>query len=249
MPCTVSFRDLIVICFPFRHELDMKEPVVSSLEPILLVGGAIGDNAQLSELLAEAKTVVAADSGADWLAALDRVPDALIGDLDSVSAATRSAIPEDRVFHIAEQDSTDFDKAVRSIATPLVIGIGFLGGQVDHLLAAMTVLSTHAHRAILLVGENDVVAHLPPFLDLPLAAGTRVSLYPLCTVTGLSDGLHWPIDGLALSPASRVGTSNRAEGRVRLTMDGPGMLLILPVSQRKELQKALMRCDGLWPAL
>ena len=225
----------------------MNDAIVFSDEPVLLVGGAFGDNAQLSALLAEVDTVVAVDSGADWLASVGHVPDALIGDLDSVSVSARAAVPADRIYRIAEQDSTDFDKALRHVRTPLVIGIGFLGGQVDHLLAAMTVLVRYPDRAVMLVGEADAVVHLPPRLELPLAAGTRVSLYPLRAVAGRSEGLHWPIDGLTLAPDVRVGTSNRADGPVTLTVDGPGMLLIVPVSERGLLQRALARCGGLWP--
>lgn len=227
----------------------MNHPIVLSQEPVLLVGGAHGDNAQLSALLTEFDVVVAADSGADWLRAVGRLPDVLIGDLDSVSEATRAAIPPERVHPITEQNSTDFDKAVRSIAAPLIIGIGFLGGQVDHLLAAMTVMARYPDRAILLVGDRDVVAHLPPQIDLPLAAGTRVSLYPMRPVTGVSTGLHWPIDGLELSPGGRVGTSNRADGPVSIKPEGPGLLIILPLSQRNVLERALVQGDGSWPAL
>ena len=227
----------------------MNQAIVFSQAPVLLVGGAHGDNAQLEQLLTEIETVVAADSGADWLRSVGRLPDALIGDLDSVSDSTRAALPEGAVHHIAEQNSTDFDKAVRSIAAPLIVGIGFLGGQVDHLLAVMTVMARYPDRAIMLVGDHDVVANVPPKIDLPLTKGTRVSLYPMRAVSGTSVGLHWPIDGLDLSPGERVGTSNRADGSVSLTAQGPGLLLILPLSERSVLERALMQADGLWPAL
>jgi len=222
----------------------MNDAIVFSDEPVLLVGGAIGDNQQLSLLLNELDTVVAADSGADWVMSVGQVPDLLIGDLDSVSEVTRRAMPPHNVHHIAEQDSTDFDKAVRSIAAPLIVGIGFLGGQVDHLLAAMTVLARYPDRAIVLLGEHDVVFHLPPKIDLPMPAGMRVSLYPMRPVEGTSTGLHWPIDGLQMSPDTRVGTSNRATGTVSLSMQGTGMMAILPVSQRSVVQTALMRSGG-----
>ena len=227
----------------------MNEPIVLSQEPVLLVGGAHGDNAQLLSLLDEVHTVVAADSGADWLRSVGRLPDALVGDLDSVSEETLAAMPPEAVHRIAEQDSTDFDKAIRSVSAPLILGIGFLGGQVDHLLAAMTVMSRYPDRAIVLVGERDVIAHLPPRIELPLAAGTRVSLYPMRLVQGVSTGLHWPIDGLDLSPGGRVGTSNRADGPVSLSVQAPGLLVILPLSERLVLQQALARSGGLWTAL
>ncbi|MCR9107328.1 thiamine diphosphokinase [Marivita sp. XM-24bin2] len=227
----------------------MDDPIVLSQEPVLLVGGAHGDNAQLLAVLVEAGTVVAADSGADWIASTGRLPDVLIGDLDSVSDATRGAMPPTAVHQIAEQDSTDLDKAIRSISAPLILGIGFLGGQVDHLLAAMTVLSRYPDRAIMLIGDHDVVAHVPPRLDLWLEVGTRVSLFPMRLVRGRSTGLHWPIDGLDLSPYDRVGTSNRADGPVSIQAEEPGLLIILPVSERNVLQQALLQASDRWPAL
>jgi len=105
----------------------MNDAIVFSDDPVLLVGGANGDNGLLSTLLDEAGLVVAADSGADWIRALGRMPDALIGDLDSVSEATVAAMPPGQVHRISEQNTTDFDKAVRSISAPLIIGIGFNG--------------------------------------------------------------------------------------------------------------------------
>lgn len=227
----------------------MNHAIVFQDEPVLLVGGAVGDNALLLSLLEDAGTVIAADSGADWLRAVGRLPDVLIGDLDSVSEDTRAALPPERVHRIAEQDSTDFDKAVRSISAPLIVGIGFLGGRVDHMLAAMTVLARYPDRAIVLVGDRDVVAHVPPRLELPLAPGIRVSLFPMRPVRGVSVGLRWPIDGLILSPGARVGTSNLAEGPVTVSPETEGLLVILPVSERRLLEGALSRADGSWPAL
>ncbi|MCL3882378.1 thiamine diphosphokinase [Marivita sp. GX14005] len=226
----------------------MNGSIVRSDGTVLLVGGAGGDNRQLRQLLVEAAQVVAADSGADWLHEIGHTPDALIGDLDSVSPAARGALPPDRVRHIAEQDSTDFDKALRSIDAPLTIGIGFLGRRVDHMLAAMTVLCRYPQRAVLLVGEDDVIVHLPPHLDISLQPGTRVSLFPMRELRGRSTGLTWPIDGLSFAPDTRTGTSNRALGPVSLTMQMPGMLLILPASERSALQSALAQCDAMWPA-
>jgi thiamine pyrophosphokinase len=39
-------------------------------------------------------------------------PEAVIGDFDSIRPAARTALPPDRLHPIAEQDTTDFDKAL-----------------------------------------------------------------------------------------------------------------------------------------
>ena len=40
--------------------------------------------------------------------------------------AARAAIPAERLHRIAEQDSTDFEKCLRNIRAPLVVGIALL---------------------------------------------------------------------------------------------------------------------------
>ncbi|MDU8913777.1 thiamine diphosphokinase [Aestuariicoccus sp. MJ-SS9] len=226
----------------------MNQSIVHSDGPILLVGGADCDNRQLISLLETVKAVVGVDRGADRLQALGVRPDAVIGDLDSVSAATRDALPTHLVHHIAEQDSTDFDKALRNVTAPLVLGAGFLGSRLDHQLAAMTVLVRRAGRRAVLVGDRDLVMLAPPDLWLDLPLGSRLSLFPMRAVSGRSDGLRWPIDGLRFAPDGAVGTSNEVTGPVRLRFDTPGMLLILPVRALSAVQAGLALCPDGWPA-
>jgi len=85
-------------------------------------------------------------------------PDAIIGDMDSI----RSDIDESvTTVSIAEQNSTDLEKALRSIDAPLLLGIGFLGGRLDHTLAAMHALVAAADRKVILIGAEDVVFAAP----------------------------------------------------------------------------------------
>ncbi len=62
-----------------------------------------------------------------------------------------------------------------------------------------------------------------------------VSIFPLGPVTGRSQGLEWPIEGLAFDTLSKVGTSNRATGHIMLEMSAPNAVLVLP---RRLLQPA-----------
>lgn len=225
----------------------MIERLIFSEKPVLLVGGGDVDAALIETLLETVGAVVAADSGADVLHHMGVVPDALIGDLDSVSPATLKALPADRVHHIAEQDSTDFDKCLRNIDAPLILCAGFLGARVDHQLAVMTVMTRRADQRVLLIGEQDIVAVCPPNLALDLPVGMRVSLFPMGPVSGESKGLRWPIDGIAFAPDGRVGTSNEVTGPVTLTMDAPKMLVMLPPECLAVVRSALLGAPDTWP--
>ncbi|MCA0870037.1 thiamine diphosphokinase [Seohaeicola saemankumensis] len=206
----------------------MSTPIVETSSPVTLIGGGSLGAGDLDTALKRAPLLVAADGGAAQALAAGRMPEAVIGDFDSLDARTRAQIPDGRLFPIHEQDSTDFDKALRSIRAPLVLGVGFLGARIDHQLAAFGVLARQVGPACVLLGPEEVVFHAPRSVRLALAPGDVVSLFPMAPVTGRSEGLKWPIDGLSLSPVGRVGTSNRALGPVRIEVDGAGLLVIVP---------------------
>jgi thiamine pyrophosphokinase len=202
--------------------------IVQSSDPVTLLGGGEATAGDLSEALSIAPILVAADSGADTALKYGHVPNAVIGELDSVSKATQTTLPNKDIHLIADQDSTDFDKALRSIDAPLVVGVGLLGARLDHTLAVLNTLITRPSPTCLLLGAMDVVFALPESCVLDLTPGTRVSLFPLRPVHGRSTGLKWPLDGLSFEPGGQIGTSNEATGPVQIRMEGAGTIMLLP---------------------
>ncbi|NOD93494.1 thiamine diphosphokinase [Ruegeria sp. HKCCD4884] len=226
-----------------------NEPIVRSTDPIGLFGGGFVGAQDLNLVLNRVKSLVAADGGAAVLTESGQIPDAVIGDFDSLDAVEKAKIPPERLFPVREQDSTDFDKALRSVRTPLVLGVGFLGGRLDHQLAVLNTLVRRQDQACILLGEHEVVFHAPPCIHLPVDPGDVVSLFPMCPVTGRSTGLEWPIEGLEFEPNGQVGTSNRALAEVELQMDGPGLLVMIPRSALDRLMRVFLSGQtGRWPA-
>ena len=228
----------------------MTREIVSSLEPVTLIGGGEVDLTDLATALALAETLVAADGGAALALDAGVMPVAVIGDFDSLSASDQDRIPASALFRIREQNSTDFDKALRNICAPVVVAVGFLGARVDHQLAAFNTLACHPDRLCVLLGRHELVFHLPRQIELPLSAGDVVSLFPMSEVTGRSRGLEWPIDGLQFATDQRVGTSNRATGPVNLEMESPGMLAMVPRRALVATVQALRQLSepARWPA-
>jgi len=186
-----------------------------------------------------APTLVAADGGANVALGAGRVPDCVIGDLDSLSPEARALLPAGRLHLIADQATTDFEKCLMRIAAPLILAIGFTGARIDHELAVWNVLARlGAHRCIV-IGQEDVVLLAPERLRLDLAPGTRVSLFPMSPVRAESTGLRWPVDGLAFAPDGVLGTSNEATGPVELRVLEGRLLLILPRACLRELLQRL----------
>lgn len=227
----------------------MTSPIVSSTEPVALVGGGVVEAGDLAEVMALSKTLVAADGGVSKALTEGIMPAAVIGDFDSIADADRSQVPSERLHHIGEQDSTDFDKAIRHIDAPVLLAVGFTGARIDHQLAALHTLVMYPERPCVLINGAEVLCLLPPRIDLPTEEGDVISLMPLGPVQGRSDGLCWPIAGLAFDPLSKIGTSNRATGPIRLEMDAPRMLGIFPRKQLAALTRALAAAPpgARWP--
>jgi len=187
-----------------------------------------------------APILVCADGGAELAVAHKLQPEAVIGDMDSLSAQARAALAPRSVHHIAEQDSTDFEKCLRSVETPAILAHGFTGGRMDHELAACTALVRHPDHRCILMGEEDLCFLAPLDFEIDLPMGTRFSLYPMGEVSGTSEGLKYPIDGLTMSPATRGGTSNEVTGRVKVQVNARLMLVLLPVEHVGEVLRALV---------
>ncbi|MEM7596151.1 MAG: thiamine diphosphokinase [Pseudomonadota bacterium] len=220
--------------------------IVSSTEPITLVGGGLLSAADFNLTLPLAPGLVAADGGADRALAFGHSPQAVIGDFDSITDKARAAIPKEQQFFIAEQDSTDFEKALREVSAPLIIGIGFTGARMDHQLAVFNTLVRYPEKRCILLGEHEVLALCPPSFRLDVAAGTTVSLFPMGAVEGVSDGLKWPIGGLHFAPDGQSGTSNMATGPIDIAVTAPKLLMMLPRAVLPQMVEALLNTASHW---
>lgn len=204
----------------------MNNPIVSSAKAITLIGGAQVAQDLLTEALKYGADVVCADGGTDtalW-AGLD--PVAVIGDLDSVTDAARDAYGA--VLHqIAEQDSTDFDKCLRNITAPLIIGVGFLGQRLDHALAALHVLQKY-DQPVVLLSEDDVVVMVQGHLRLHVPVGMRVSLLPVTDCTVSTRGLRWELAEAGMSMRDFIGSSNEAAAPVIEIKATRGLAVLMP---------------------
>lgn len=224
---------------------DLNMAIIVRIPTFLtLLGGGPTHLNDVNQALRLAPHLVAADGGADSALKMGHMPQAVIGDMDSISAGAKQQIAAQNLHHIAEQDSTDFAKCLQRIRAKAILAVGFAGGRLDHQLAACTTLVNFPEARVVLITPEDVCFLCPQDFSIDLAPGTRVSLFPMAQVRGTSAGLLYPIDGLTLSPATRVGTSNAATGPVRVRLDSHAMLMLLPRSCLELALDALCGGDG-----
>lgn len=220
--------------------LSADAPFLIAQGPVTLVGGGDLAEGDLDLALAHAPTLVAVDGGAGTVLSAGHIPQVVIGDMDSIGTPDAERL-SDRLRTVEEQDSTDFDKALRSVEAPLFLAVGFTGARIDHELAAFHTLVTRPEKRCVVIGNRDIVLGLTGVLELSLPVGTRLSLFPMAEVAGTAEGLRWPIDGLVFHPSRRIGTSNQTvASRVRIGFEDPGMLLILPRAALPSVLSALL---------
>ena len=224
----------------------MKAERIRANVAVTLVGAGPVDPAALHAARGFAPRVFAADGGAHALARHGLRPEAIIGDLDSLGPQAPWAEAGVPILHDPEQESTDFAKCLRLIEAPLYLALGFVGDRLDHLLAALSVLSAMPDRRAVLIGEGDLCFLAPGEMELDLPEGLRVSIWPIAPTRVIrADGLVWPAEGLVLEPMGRTGTSNAATGGpVRLAFATPTAFVILPVSALAEVVARLSTPAG-----
>ena len=212
--------------------------------PIVLFGASpIGSSVLKVTQKFKSWPVLAADGGLNAAINAGLLPKMVIGDMDSVTDLDQLPVSV-RQIRLSGQDDTDFEKCLRLINAPLIVGVGFLDGRIDHSLAALDAMSRLEHdRPVLLVGSNDVVLRLRGDAKLLLDRGSRVSIWPLgCQHFIRSEGLNWPLDDLTMQMGHRTGTSNRTTAEtISITAGkGDGYVVIVPLTAFDKVLNAVL---------
>src|SRR5690606_28428232 len=181
--------------------------------PLAIVGGGAVDTSLLRELSERGVALVGADGGVDTIGAAGIVPEAVIGDLDSLSDRAYWEA-RTRVIHIPEQVTTDFQKALYTTEARVTLALGMTGTRLDHPLAALSAVLLFApHRRLMLVDEVDVAMAVTGSIAFEAGPRERVSIHPLVPMRFFrSSGLFYPMGGLLLEPGGLLGTSNEGTG-------------------------------------
>ena len=207
--------------------------------PLTIVGGGEFSSTNFHKCLKIAPKIIAVDSGLNFLNINKNVPDWIIGDLDSVKNLKVWKQKGSNIKKIAEQETTDFEKCLYSFNAPFFLGNAFLGERIDHSMAAISSLVKMKDKKVFLLGKRDFLFHINKKIELNLEIGTRISLFPLKDVVGISsEGLRYRIKGVSFSPGFKIGTSNEVlHSKVKIELSGTGMIIILPIKSFDKIVK------------
>lgn len=210
---------------------------------LILANGSPPRKALFRAVRKHADIFVCADGGANVAAAMDERPDLIIGDLDSIKGTTVRRFKSVRTRRIADQNSTDLEKALTWVIGrnyDRVDVLGALGGRVDHLVGNLSALGKFSRSAeIRFLDDNGVMSFVGSELTFDADPGTTISLIPLSRCEGIvTRGLQWELRNSVLELGVREGTSNVVRSSPVLIQVRRGILLLYKIIDPLSLFKS-----------
>ena len=172
----------------------MKENV---FDAVIVAGGEFPTAMQPLDILKNAPFVVCCDGAADRYIATGHIPDAIVGDGDSISEENREKYAH--LLHIiGEQESNDQTKAVRYCmehGKRRIAIVGATGRREDHTIGNISLLIEYARKGCDICSFTDHGMFIPCNGDttLPCRKGQQVSIFAITAKELLAQGLLYPI--------------------------------------------------------
>lgn len=157
---------------------------------LLICNGDPPSRALAKRLARKATVILAADGGANKARKLGISPHVIIGDLDSITPATRKYFASSNIVHVRRQDNTDLEKALDYLVdakTRQVTIIGATGGRLDFTLGNLSSMWRYTKR-LDLAFEGDGWKAMPVGGKRIVRArrGTTVSFVPFGACSGVT---------------------------------------------------------------
>ena len=194
-------------------EIQKQEKLLN--KALIVCNGNPPPKSLLSKLWEKTTYRVAADGGANMLLKSKYVPDAVVGDFDSLEPKTRKQMPNSKFLHIPEQDTNDADKAVRhclKLGFKEIHLLGADGGRQDQFLSGLEILFKYSEQARLISWTQlERMEFINRIWEEKIAPGTTLSLLPVFGgAQGIvTKGLKYALNNQDLIPGkSPSGVSN-----------------------------------------
>ena len=166
-------------------------------DAVIVAGGEYPTAPQPLEILQSAPFVVCCDGAADNYIATGCVPDAIVGDGDSISVVNREKFAH--LLHImSEQETNDQTKAVRFLVEKgmqRIAIVGATGKREDHTIGNISLLIEYARMGCDVCSFTDYGVFIPcnGTTTHKCHKGQQVSIFSITAKDLSADGLRYPI--------------------------------------------------------
>ena len=170
----------------------------------------------------------------------ERLPDLVIGDMDSLPASLKKKYGE-LIVQVDEQEHNDQTTAFRWAMENIpdidhIYIIGATGEREDHTIGNLSLLMEYARTYDLAGRGTDVemvTDHATAFavtdtFEMDCGIGRRVSIFsPDNSLNIHSEGLEWPLDNVVFDNWWKATLNRTCDDRVRLLFSHKSMALII----------------------
>lgn len=217
------------------------------MRSVIISGGTISNIEWLAGNIKNDDRVICVDGGARYATMLGLVPHTIIGDMDSIHQDDLDRLSSQGtviIKHPAEKDDTDTALALQEAMAGKpdeIIIFGAAGTRLDHTLANIHLLRTAAEREIpaRIVNEHNEIKLVTPNHPVIIEGvpGDLFSLLPLTTeVKGVQvKGARWPLENAVFEIGNPYGISNRLALEKAEISISSGLLLLIRVNERGEI--------------
>jgi thiamine pyrophosphokinase len=185
-----------------------------SSNAVILADGSFPDHEIPLGYLRNSEHTICCDRSAENLVRADLVPEAIVGDLDSLDTGIAERFA-DRLYKDSEQDTNDLTKAVKWCINKRykeIVILGATGNREDHTICNISLLAEYARVInVIIVTDTGTFTPLLKSSVIKCFPGQQVSIFSINPETEVTTkGLKYQLDKLKLPNWWRA-TLNEAE--------------------------------------
>lgn len=170
----------------------------------------------------------------------ERLPDLVIGDMDSLSLPLRQKYA-DIIIKIDEQEHNDQTKAftwaignIENISSICILGA--TGDREDHTIGNVSLLMEYARRfnldekgiSLEMISDHATIFAVTDTFEMDCGIGRRVSIFsPDNSLKIKSEGLEWPVDDVVFDNWWKATLNRAVTDTVKLTFSHRSIALIM----------------------
>jgi len=200
---------------------------------LVICNGEVLSKKAIVPLLRKRPFIVCADGGANRARKLGIRPDVIMGDLDSISPATKKFFSNVKTIHVESQYSTDLEKVLDYLVKhryPSAVVVGAMGGRPDHSFSNFSILKKYQRQIRLVFSDSSCdIQIIDRRITFVSEIGSVISLLPLGRCEGITTtGLEFPLHNESLELGIREGTSNTVvSSPVKISVKKGSLLLFV----------------------
>ena len=217
-------KTVVIICDGRFPKSDYPRYLIGTADFIICCDGALQKFLRASEAIFGQK----------------RLPDVVVGDMDSLSPALRKK-HSDIIVQIDEQEHNDQTKAFRWALENIkgisqIYILGATGEREDHTIGNISLLMEYARTYDLegmginveMISDHATIFAATDTFEMDCGEGRRVSIFsPDNSLNIHSEGLEWPLDNVVFDNWWKATLNRASQDKVRLEFSHRSIALIM----------------------